>query len=84
MFEEWLTATRGQLERRCLAALARLAELHEAAGDPAKACEIAWRAVVLAPWDEESHRRLMRLLAVGGQRSAALAQFETCRQPAAA
>jgi DNA-binding SARP family transcriptional activator len=78
-FEEWLTATREQLERRCLAALARLAELHEGAGDLAKACEVAWRAVDLAPWQEESHRRLMRLLAVSGQRSAALAQFETCR-----
>ena len=72
-------ATREQLERRCLAALARLAEQHEAAGDLAKACEVAWRAVDLAPWQEESHRRLMRLLALSGQRSAALTQFETCR-----
>ena len=78
-FEEWVTATREQLERRCLAALARLAEQHEAVGDLAKACEVAWHAVDLAPWQEESHRRLMRLLAVSGQRSAALAQFETCR-----
>ena len=78
-FEEWVTATREQMERRCLAALARLAEQHEAAGDLAKACEVAWRAVDLAPWQEESHRRLMRLLALSGQRSAALAQYETCR-----
>ena len=59
--------------------LARLAEHHEAAGDLAKACEVAWRTVDLAPWQEESHRRLMRLLALSGQRSAALTQFETCR-----
>ena len=72
-------ATREQLERRCLAALARLAEQHEAAGDLAKACEVAWRAVDLAPWQEEGHRRLMRLLAFSGQRSAALTQYETCR-----
>ena len=78
-FEEWLQATREQLERGCLAALARLAEHHEAAGDLGKACEVAWRAVDLAPWQEESHRRLMRLLALSGQRSAALTQFETCR-----
>lgn len=78
-FEEWVTATREQLERRCLAALAQLAEQFEGAGDPAKACEVAWRALDLAPWQEESHRRLMRLLALSGQRSAAPAQFETCR-----
>jgi DNA-binding SARP family transcriptional activator/predicted ATPase/tetratricopeptide (TPR) repeat protein len=78
-FEEWVGSVREQLQRQCLAALARLAEQHEAAGDVAKACEIAWRAVDLAPWQEESHRRLMRLLALSGQRSVALAQFETCR-----
>ena len=78
-FEDWLQATREQLERRCLAALARLAAHHEAAGDLDKALEIARRAVDLAPWQEEAHCRLMRLLALNGQRSAALAQYETCR-----
>jgi predicted ATPase/DNA-binding SARP family transcriptional activator len=78
-FEEWITATREQLERRCLAGLARLTEQHAEAGDLAKACEVAWCAVDLAPWQEESHCRLMRLLAVSGQRSAALTQYETCR-----
>lgn len=78
-FEEWVQITREQLERGCLAALTRLAEYTEVGGDLVKACEIAWRAVGLAPWQEEAHRRLMRLLALSGQRSAALAQFETCR-----
>ena len=78
-FEEWLQATREQLERGCLAALTRLAEQHEGVGDLAKACEVTWRAVDLAPWQEESHRRLLRLLALSGQRSAALTQYETCR-----
>ena len=36
--------------------------------------------IALAPWQEEAHRTLMRLLAVDGRRSAALAQYETCRR----
>ena len=34
----------------------------------------------LLAYREEAHRRLMRLLAGSGQRSAALAQYETCRR----
>ena len=78
-FEEWLLRTREQLQRRCLAALERLAGHYEQSGDLAKAVETAWKQVDLAPWEEEAHRRLMRLLARGGQRGAALAQFEACR-----
>ena len=33
----------------------------------------------LEPLHEEAHRALMWFLATGGQRGAALAQFETCR-----
>ena len=36
--------------------------------------------LTLEPWREEGHRQLMRLLALDGQREAALAQFETCRR----
>jgi hypothetical protein len=38
------------------------------------------RLLALEPWREEAHRYLMLLLARDGQRSAALAQFEICRQ----
>jgi DNA-binding SARP family transcriptional activator len=41
---------------------------------------VAHRQVELEPWLEEAHRELMRLLALSGQRSAALAQYETCRR----
>jgi len=78
-FEEWVQVVREQLQRQCLAALARLAEHHEQRGDLDKACQVAWRQLDLAPWQEETHRQLMRLLALSGQRGAALAQYETCR-----
>ena len=38
------------------------------------------RILQLDPWREEAHRQLMWLLARSGQRSAALAQYELCRQ----
>ncbi len=38
------------------------------------------RLLELEPWQEEGHRQMMLLLALTGQRSAALAQYETCRR----
>ena len=40
----------------------------------------AQRHVELEPWSERAHRQWMRALAASGQRGAALAQYETCRQ----
>ena len=34
----------------------------------------------LAPWQEQAHQSLMRLLALNGQRGSALAQYEACRR----
>src|SRR5512138_820090 len=78
-FEDWLLVQREQVQRRCLAALERLSGHVEQAGDRSKALEYTWKQVDLAPWQEEAHRGLMRLLALSGQRSAALAQYESCR-----
>lgn len=79
-FEEWQLGRREQLHRRALDTLAHLADYHERPGDGASARRHAQRQVELEPWREEAHRQLMRLLARGGQRSAALAQYETCRR----
>jgi predicted ATPase len=38
------------------------------------------RQLELDPWREEAHRQVMRVLAANGDRSAALAQYETCRR----
>ena len=42
--------------------------------------DAATQLLEIAPWQEETHRQLMRLLALSGQRGAALAQYETCRE----
>ena len=78
-FETWVHGVREQMQRQCLTALEHIREHAEARGDWEHARQAAWQQTDLAPWDEEAHRHLMRLLAQSGQRSAALAQYETCR-----
>jgi len=79
-FENWALLLRERLQRQVLDALRRLVVHYESSGEVARASEMAWRWVGLAPWEEEAHRQLMRLLARGGQRGAALAQYEACKQ----
>ena len=79
-FEEWVTLKREECLRRVLAALHRLVELHEHEGYYEEAQRWARREVELEPSAEGAHRQLMRALALGGQRNAALAQYEACRR----
>jgi WD40 repeat protein/DNA-binding SARP family transcriptional activator len=77
-FEEWMTVQREQIKLHVLDALRRLAAHHEGQGQYEQAAAAARQALALEPWDEEAHRQVMRALALGGQRSLALAQYETC------
>jgi predicted ATPase/DNA-binding SARP family transcriptional activator len=79
-FEDWALLVRERLRREVLEVLRRLVERLERRGEVDRACDYAWRAVELEPWQEEFHRQLMRLLALSGRRSAALAQYEACRR----
>jgi DNA-binding SARP family transcriptional activator/predicted ATPase len=79
-FEEWALLTRERLARRTSSVLHHLAATYEQRGDYDQAEASARRQVELEPWDEAAHRQLMRALALGGQRNAALAQYETCRR----
>jgi predicted ATPase/DNA-binding SARP family transcriptional activator len=78
-FEDWSRLIREQLHRQVLSTLHRLAEHAEERKDYAQAQRHARRQVEIAPWQEEAHRQLMRLLALDDQRGAALAQYEACR-----
>ena len=49
-------------------------------GEYEHALTYARKQLELEPWDEPAHCQLMRALALNGQRSAALAQYETCRR----
>jgi ABC-type oligopeptide transport system substrate-binding subunit/DNA-binding SARP family transcriptional activator len=79
-FEEWVLAERERLRTLVLPALQRLVEYHTARGEYAAGTEYTTRLLALDPWREEAHRELMRLLALTGQRSAALTQYEECRR----
>ncbi|MGB5057617.1 MAG: protein kinase [Candidatus Promineifilaceae bacterium] len=79
-FEEWLQGKQEQFERQLCRYLCRLTEHDEQQGDFAASLDYARRWVEQTPWQEEAHRQLIRLLALNGRRSEALAQYETCRR----
>ncbi len=81
-FEEWALAQRARLRERALQALYTLARHYGAQGASGRATAVDYttRLLPLEPWREEAHRQLMQLLALSGQRGAALAHYETCRQ----
>jgi DNA-binding SARP family transcriptional activator/predicted ATPase len=79
-FEEWALFTREQIGRQVSSALHHLAVTYEQRGEYEQAQSCAWRQIELEPWDEAAHQSLMRTLALSGQRSAALAQYESCRR----
>jgi predicted ATPase/DNA-binding SARP family transcriptional activator len=81
-FEEWLVVQRERYRGLALQALIALSDHYTAQGRVGLADAIGYtsRALMLDPWREEEHRRLMVLLARSNQRTAALAQYEKCRE----
>ena len=79
-FEEWMASQRERLRLLAGRALELLAAYHVQQAQYGEAIGYVRRLLALAPWQEETHRQLMWLLARAGQRSAALAQYDVCRQ----
>jgi WD40 repeat protein/DNA-binding SARP family transcriptional activator len=79
-FEEWLNLKREEFKQQTIEILKIITEHHGGRGEYQQALPYARQQIELEPWLEESHQQLMRLLALDGQRSAALAQYEACRQ----
>ncbi len=79
-FEEWAALQREYLQRQMMEALAYLGEYCQRRGDVGQAIRLAHQQVAIEPWREEAHRQLMRLMALDGQRSAALAQYQVCQE----
>jgi DNA-binding SARP family transcriptional activator/tetratricopeptide (TPR) repeat protein len=78
-FELWLVGERERWRQRMAGVLEGLVAHHSQRGDYDQGLLLARRLLALEPWREETHRQVMRLLTWGGQRAAALAQYETCR-----
>ena len=79
-FEEWILPERERLRQKMQQALYRLAAYFTARGHYIVAIDYTSRLLALEPWHEEVHQQMMLLLALGGQRSAAITQYETCRR----
>lgn len=78
-FDDWLRSERERLHRLALDALFELTSHSLARADYQKAQNLARRQLALEPWREEAHQQLIQALALFGDRSGALAQYETCR-----
>ncbi len=80
LFEEWLWIERERLRQLGMNVLAQLADTLLKQGDYTTGIKAARRLLSIEPWYEAGHRKLMKLLAADGQRSAALVQYETCKR----
>ena len=76
----WLLTQQARLRELAFEALQGLGEYFARRGDYGNGIAYSRRLLALEPWHEETHRRLILLLARSGQRNAALAQYQTCRQ----
>ncbi len=76
--EEWMLLQREWFHARCMEMLDVLANWHTANGDFSAAHRCAQRQIELDPLREEAYRSAMHALAAAGQRSAALAVYESC------
>lgn len=79
-FEDWLSVQRDRFRDLAETALTRLALLHRQRGSHDLGLLCARRLLAVNPWQESAHRTLMEMLALGGQRGAALSHFEVCRR----
>lgn len=79
-FEAWQLQQREQLHRLLVEALTGIVRELIDRADYSPALAANRRLLGLEPWSEPVHRNQMWLLAQTGERSAALAQFELCKQ----
>ncbi|MFK7802193.1 MAG: tetratricopeptide repeat protein [Anaerolineae bacterium] len=80
LFERWVEQERQTYHQKAAEYLYRLGAEAAESGDVEQAVQDYQQLLALDPWREEGYRQLMKLLAENGQRGAALAQFDLCRQ----
>ena len=78
LYDDWASAERGRLHRRCLTLLDQLIRLERDAGTYAEAIELARRRIDLEPLEEVGYRSLLQLQALAGDRAAALQTYHRC------
>ena len=79
-YDDWLFPDQDHLHSRFLAALDRLIDIAMAKGDYEAALVRARRLAQEDEFDEEAHRRVMRIAVLLGRHNEAIRQFEECRR----
>ena len=79
-FEEWRRQWQERLHQQILWACQQLADYFQKQTNYKLAAHYARRQLQLEAWREVAHRQLMLALALAGQKTAALQQYELCRQ----
>ena len=79
-FEDWAFFERERLQRRYLEALTELSDYCGRRGEYEKAIAYAIQILSRDNLQENIHRQLMRLYYLAGNRSAALRQYEICKE----
>ena len=78
--DEWLLLERERYRQLALQGFQNYAARLMASGQYSQAIKALQELLRLEPWQESAHRQLMLAQARGGNYSAALAQYEVCRQ----
>ena len=78
VFERWMLGQRAYLREQAFRAFHRLSKIHATHGNYAQAVDTLRRFLTLAPWREETHRQVMLMLALQGEREQALRQYKHC------
>ena len=79
-FENWLSIQRGNLQVLMIEALQLASNYTYRIGQFQKSMDYTRRLLVVEPALEEAHYKLMSLLALSGQRSLALSQYDICKK----
>lgn len=79
-FGDWVESERLKARRSACRIWARIADLHEHAGNLEAAIEAGRQPIRFEPWDEVAHERQMRRLVHSGRPLAAIAQYEFLRR----
>lgn len=80
LFDEWLILHRESLNLKAVRILSTLSKYHEERSEISAAIETSIRIVSVCPWDEVARARVMRLLAMDGQWSAAKAEYQSLKR----
>lgn len=77
LFDEWLQQERARFHNLAVDMLDRLGIYYSNQHQLEKALHITQKLIQIEPWREETHRQLMLLLALNGERTAAITHYET-------